>query len=244
MNHKLNVSAVSFRLGSNNRIKNLEDAISSLPKCEHKIILLPGYSLGQTVDKNVAIQKITNLSIKYESYIFAETDCFQLFTPDGSIYDKSFYQLFHKSNNATSEKVFELLQKFNNGERVIKILGYQFALLICGENNILKNLQSEGNRPVVRHTNDNWSQSYDVLINPSHDRMGNWGKLEKRFSAFSTQNRWALYCTNNSALSLSWKSCLRLYRNGFRIQDGDNAKTISDNWRLISFELDIENKAT
>ena len=78
------------------------------------------------------------------------------------------------------------------------------SVIQCGENNILRNIQSEGNRAVFRFEDDAiLSQRFaaflnktDIILNPMHSRMGNQGKMRKRREFFSSNNR-AYFSTAN-----------------------------------------------
>ena len=78
------------------------------------------------------------------------------------------------------------------------------SIIQCGENNILRNIQSEGNRAVFRFEDDAiLSQRFaaflnktDIILNPMHSPMGNQGKMRKRRELFSSNNR-AYFSTAN-----------------------------------------------
>lgn len=78
------------------------------------------------------------------------------------------------------------------------------SVIQCGENNILRNIQSEGNRAVFRFEDDAiLSQRFaaflnktDIILNPMHSPMGNQGKMRKRRELFSSNNR-AYFSTAN-----------------------------------------------
>ena len=78
------------------------------------------------------------------------------------------------------------------------------SIIQCGENNILRNIQSEGNRAVFRFDNDaimnqrfaDFLNNTDIILNPMHSPMGNQGKMRKRREFFSDNNR-AYFSTAN-----------------------------------------------
>lgn len=78
------------------------------------------------------------------------------------------------------------------------------AIIQCGENNILRNIQSEGNRAVFRFEDDAilnqrfaaFLNNTDIILNPMHSPMGNQGKMRKRRELFSSNNR-AYFSTAN-----------------------------------------------
>ena len=78
------------------------------------------------------------------------------------------------------------------------------SVIQCGENNILRNIQSEGNRAVFRFEDDaimnqrfaDFLNNTDIILNPMHSPMGNQGKMRKRREFFSDNNR-AYFSTAN-----------------------------------------------
>ena len=78
------------------------------------------------------------------------------------------------------------------------------SIIQCGENGILMNKQSEGNRPVFRFEDDealnkrftDFLNNTDIILNPIHSPMGNQGKMQKRRELFSDNNR-AYFSTAN-----------------------------------------------
>ena len=71
------------------------------------------------------------------------------------------------------------------------------SVIQCGENNILRNIQSEGNRAVFRFEDDailnkrfaDFLNKTDIILNPMHSPMGNQPKMRKRREFFSDNNR-------------------------------------------------------
>ena len=78
------------------------------------------------------------------------------------------------------------------------------SIILCGENNILRNIQSEGNRPVFRFEDDavlnqrfaDFLNNTNIILNPIHSPMGNQNKMCKRREFFSDNNR-AYFSTAN-----------------------------------------------
>ena len=78
------------------------------------------------------------------------------------------------------------------------------SIIQCGENNILRNIQSEGNRAVFRFEDDailnkrfaDFLNNTDIILNPTHSPMGNQPKMRKRREFFSDNNR-AYFSTAN-----------------------------------------------
>ena len=97
------------------------------------------------------------------------------------------------------------------------------SIIQCGENNILRNIQSEGNRAVFRFENDtilnhrfvDFLNNTEIILNPMHSPMGNQGKMRKRREFFSDNNR-AYFSTANydDEKSIYNKSVQYAYING------------------------------
>lgn len=78
------------------------------------------------------------------------------------------------------------------------------SVIQCGENNILRNIQTEGNRAVFRFEDNailnkrfvDFLNNTDIILNPMHSPMGNQPKMCKRREFFSSNNR-AYFSTAN-----------------------------------------------
>jgi len=103
---------------------------------------------------------------------------------------------------------FDLCEDFLNeleSKRIFQVDGRKCLLLQCGENNIVKNYQRDGNRAAFRFDNipelsgrfDTLLSSVDIILNPAHTPMGNQGKLAKRRELLSSDGR-AYFLTCNA----------------------------------------------
>lgn len=140
--------------------------------------------------------------------------------------DVALIQSFTTSKNAIRETVETLVdQSQQGGQRTVNVGGIPVGLLICGENNVLANRQSEDNKVHMRHKVPGTLFGHvPIIFNGAHTTMGNWGKLEKRFQHLSTKKRLCFYATNCE--NEGWgRSSLRAYYNG---------KLIADSQRVLS----------
>jgi hypothetical protein len=132
------------------------------------------------------------------------------------------YQRFADSAraNANPELVAGLVADCGKGkERTVNLDGLPVGLLACGENNIFENLQINGNEARVRHhPGADLFGHVRVVFNGAHTRMGNWGKLERRFEYLSREKRWAFYATNINGETWG-ASAVRAYYDGKKIAD-------------------------
>ena len=88
-------------------------------------------------------------------------------------------------------------------DRYFSVGGKRVRLVICGENNVLRNKQSRGNAVCFR-LDDKKSRvklesilnDTHIFINPAHTPMGNLGKMKKRWKYLSEHGRVLLFVTN------------------------------------------------
>lgn len=100
------------------------------------------------------------------------------------------------------EKYLTRLEK----DRYFSVSGKRVRLVICGENNVLRNMQSHGN--AVRFRLDDKKSRMklesildhtDIFINPAHTPWGNLDKIKKRWKYLSEHGRALLFVTNECA---------------------------------------------
>jgi len=120
--------------------------------------------------------------------------------------------------------------------------GKAFRILLCGENNYLRNIRKEANKVADRYKTAPWDLGYDIAINPAHTSMRRWPELKKRFEYLSSNGKALVFTTNNK--NIKWGSALRIYQNGNLLIDGGFEKAPSDaaihiekTWRLITLSL-------
>jgi hypothetical protein len=148
-------------------------------------------------------------------------------------------QIFSESSEIVSNPNLgkKLINEINQGERTFNLECHKIGILICGENNILRNYQSKANLVSWRNgePNNGWA---DIIINPSHNTMGNWGKLNKRFEFISKKYGWLIYLTNNSSKH-SWKTSIKIFKKGKEIRNGDNPNFCSKCHEAIGCLINI-----
>ena len=112
--------------------------------------------------------------------------------------------------------------EWNEGQRYFTLDNHTFGLMLCGENNFIANEQGNANHPKLRYPELGWRDDYEILLNPTHRLMGNWGKLHQRFAFLSQNNRLVIHVANDdSKSSLPSKSAICVYRDGKCIVQGD-----------------------
>lgn len=122
------------------------------------------------------------------------------FIKENEIIKDNIGQLFATSSQAKRNVIEPLLERLEE-KRLVNIDGNACRLVICGENNMLMNKQSDANRVSFRISDlDSRFQDIftktDVFLNPAHTPMGNLGKMRKRWGYLSTGGRLCVFTTN------------------------------------------------
>lgn len=216
------------------------EAIKCASKHKSNLLVFPGYH-PSLPPPTTLLKLYEELSKKYNLFIIAEIKDTYLFTPEGL--KKPFTQLFAKSSEkGVSHKVQMLYEEIVQGKRNFEIIEKKCRILLCGENNYLKNIRKDANKVVCRYRTAPWDWGYDILINPAHTSMKRWPELNKRFEYLSASGKTVLYTTNNN--NTGWGTALRIYQNRSLLVEGNFQKVPSntsihteETWRLITMSL-------
>lgn len=174
------------------------------------VVVFPGWTLSDTSDVAELEKLLTNHSVtallEAENYqeaahpdeIAPELPNYIFLWQDGEMHDMHTRQQFADSVdiNRSRDCAEKLMDELEN-RRAFTVGDKAFRVLICGENNILKNVQGEGNRAEFRFKDDHaladrfrrLLAETDVVLNPSHTPMGNQGKLARRRELLSADGR-------------------------------------------------------
>lgn len=113
---------------------------------------------------------------------------------------RSLVRQIFADRKVTTPELADLLYALEH-ERKVEVAGKMARLIICGENNLLRNLQSDGNRVLFR--DDGLADRFErirretgIFLNPAHTPMGELGKLKRRWSYLSSGAKLSLYTTN------------------------------------------------
>lgn len=166
-------------------------------------------------------------------------------TSTGTLLDVSIEQRIIDSTQANRDRelVDGLLADCQaGGERTINLEGLPIGLLVCGENNLLTNAQSDENRVYVRHheLDGHVFDHVRIVFNGAHTTMGNWGKLNRRFEYLSRDKRWAFYATNCNRNTWG-TSTVRVYYDGQRLAHSAAIRDTSERQITIRRVGDPEN---
>ena len=221
----MKVQLVSFQFRKI-EAKRLDYVVDIINHSTADIILFPGNTLLHKKSLAELEKRISNSRL---SAIIETGDGHPYLIENGTLKEFNTTQLFARSSQIQNnlklgnEYLDELSEK-----RIFKICKKRCLLIQCGENNILKNYQKEGNRASFRfddnqEMNARFSKilsSVDIVLNPIHTPMGNQGKMAKRRELFSSNGR-AYFSTCNADAkhrNLRSKSLQYAYKNGVQLE--------------------------
>ena len=205
------IQLVSFKstLRADSRLRHTAEIINS---SKADLILFAGHTLAShwdidelntliDNDKTIAVIEVKENAISVLNPVRDSLFLLQ----NGVAKDMFTHQLFRDSKNiSTYRELGEHLMLELETRRNFSTANRNVSVIQCGENNILRNIQSEGNRAVFRFEDDAilnqrfaaFLNNTDIILNPMHSPMGNQGKMRKRRELFSSNNR-AYFSTAN-----------------------------------------------
>lgn len=226
----MKIQLVSFILGlhSDTKINITADIVN---KSKSDLIFFPGNTLNSIDD----VIELTSLIKNKKSVAVIEVSQLPLgdlnkkiihcpfIIKKGQLVNMHTFQHFTTSD--TIEKNPFLAEAFVNEletRRQFEVNGYNCLLLQCGENNILKNIQSDNNNVIIRIEDKSIERRFknvlegsDIILNAIHKpQYGNQNKLHKRREFFSLNGRIYLSTNNCKELSQKAKSVQYAYHDG------------------------------
>ena len=198
------------------------------------LLLFSGYTIDTTNDLVILRSKLTNKKSKavFELSVLRSEmveKCLYMIK-NGKIINLYTNQLFCYSSDIenNTELADRLLFEFET-RRQLKINGYSILLFQCGEINILRNVQSDGNRVEFRLPHNieivnrflEMISNTDIILNPIHTPMGNQGKMSKRreFLSGGGKSYFSACNTHENSSNLHLKSLQYAYYDGKEIQE-------------------------
>jgi len=233
----MRISLFTRRLDDARKTSQLKQAARVAAEHGAGMLVLPGWSLGQGRASGRVLQ---TLASRTGLAILAEVTHTYCFVPGGRAIGP-FVQRFAQGAEATRQAVAQLTEGYLKGERAIQLEHTCIRVLLCGENNVLRNTRAKGYAAGPRYPDLGWDLKYDVLVNPAHTTMGQWNLLHRRFAYLSQGGRTALYCTNNA--HQGWRTALCVYRDGKLVVMGDLKGAadlphhVEDAWRLVTIDI-------
>jgi hypothetical protein len=214
------------------------------------IIVFPGWTLLKDqlalVEKDMKNKHSLILFEVWDDFFNGEIKRKGYYFKDGVLHDKDIIQKFETSSEINRHK--DLMKPFLHelkDKRIIEYRGMSICWLICGEINVLRNIQKNNNEVTFRFPEDAdlaraFQEIYDktdIFIDPTHTIMGNQGKLARR-REFLSQNKTFCSVSNADTLTdqkLSNKSIQYLYKNGKPI----NGRTLKRNDRFLLIQYNV-----
>jgi hypothetical protein len=228
------IQLVSFKasLRADCRLRYTANIINS---SNADLILFAGYTLSYDTDARMLAELIENkkttaiLEVKNDHSSQLNPISKSLFILQHGILKSMYsYQIFAESSQIDSMPYIadHLITELETRRR-LKVANHNAIVIQCGENGILKNIQSQGNRAVFRFQDDmelsnrfdKVISNADIILNPIHSPMGNQGKMSKRREYFSANNR-AYFSTANfdNVDSIENKSLQYAVLNGVKLE--------------------------
>lgn len=137
------------------------------------------------------------------------------------------------------------------GERDFKLGDLSFLMLVCGENNLLANVQNEGNRVILRHCDTSKNRGlpelqrrgHQIVLNPAHTEMGNLGKMKRRWEWLSkptgsVPTRYCFYTSNVRDGSPGGRAAYA-FRNGRQIAASAWGENPGEDFSVLTVAIDI-----
>jgi hypothetical protein len=239
----MRVAAIGLRAGLSSQ--RGDHAVKALESCFRgwngaRLALFPGVS-NDFIDREAWVEAIRTAArtigavVLFESTGNHDTRCFWAYDGTSGTNLLAVRQVFSTSTEANRDPslVNQVLSRSApGGTGSTSVAGRAVGLLVCGENNVLRNEQSANNAVSVRHhPHKDLFGHAEIVCNGAHTVMGNWGKLDRRFEYLSRQCRVALYATNCDGAS--WRSACRVYFDGRRIASGGGVDESTANARVI-----------
>ena len=215
--------------------------ISIVNQSQTDLIVFCGHTLRDKSDLDVLRCRIENkntfvlFEIKQceESTFLCLKNC--LYTiADGLVHNMFTNQFFATSDEIEGNE--SLCERFINEletRRRFIVKGKNCLVLQCGELNIIKNIQKEGNEPVFRLQErkvlkkrfDNLLKDTQIILNPIHTPMGNQGKMKKRREYLSANNKYYFSVSQNGDFSMESRCLQYSFYNGNELAEFDFEST-------------------
>jgi hypothetical protein len=208
----MKVELVSLRQGIT-RKKRLDVVSDIINLSKSDIVLFCGHTILNENDCVELANKVVNKDslVLFELRRVEESSFIKLKNCLFRIEHGQLVNMFTNQFFASSQEIEEnepLCERYINEletKRIFSIKKKKCLVLQCGEINIIKNIQKEGNCPVFRLQNRkdlekrffDLLNNCDIVLNPIHTPMGNQGKMEKRRELLSSNKR-HYFSTSNS----------------------------------------------
>ncbi|MBA7514984.1 hypothetical protein ES705_07958 [subsurface metagenome] len=203
----MKIELVSYRYNIKSGMKR-DLTLKIINNSSSNLILFSGHTITNGKDIKYVGDRIENtkssIFLELEDIGARDINNWSFKIEKGKLVNCSTHQLFSTSNEINKNQYCaENLYNEIRLKRIHKIGRKKICLLVCGELNILTNLQAQGNAVKIRVDADEIKvkfkelfDSVDIFLNPIHSPMGNQGKMHKRREYFSDNGR-AYFSTSN-----------------------------------------------
>lgn len=226
----MKVQLVSFKKGSAWK-RRLEQMIKIINDSDADLIMFNGRTLNDVSYLDQLESGVNNkrVFVLFEvEHSTKERHPYYLYKiQNGKIRSLNTKQLFADSseiegNEFLCERYLDELE----AKRCFTVKGRKCLVLQCGENNIIKNSQSDDNRPGFRFEGRRdlkerffiLLEDTDIVLNPGHTPMGNQGKMKQRRILLSCNERYYFsVCNAEGKIGFNSKRIVYGYYNGKEI---------------------------
>jgi len=248
----MKVELVSLRRGIT-RKKRIDIVVDIINQSKSDIVLFCGHTI---LDENDCVELVTKVvnkdslilfevrQVEESSFIRLKNCLFRI--EHGQLVNMFTNQFFASSQEIEGNE--PLCERYINEletKRIFNIKKKKCLVLQCGEINIIKNIQKEGNCPIFRLQNRkdlerrffDLLNNCDIVLNPIHTPMGNQGKMEKRRELLSFDKRY-YFSTSNSDKKHSIESSSLQYSfyDGSRL--GETMREVNNVAQIRQFEIE------
>lgn len=202
---KIQLASFDSKLTSSEKRKSVLEIFNN---SKADIVLFAGYTLDGISDIDKISDRLDNDKtvgfIEVKEFGARKLTNWQFRIENNKVWNCHTHQIFKDSSEINRNRFCaeQLIHELSSN-RKFNIGGKQISLLVCGEINILKNIQSQGNKVEVRTSDSELARSFDavlkqanIILNPMHTPMGNQGKMAKR-RVYLSKNGRAYFSTAN-----------------------------------------------
>ena len=241
----MKISTISFELQNETMAqsseKRIEYIVEAVLKTSPDLLLTSGYSLESNDDLLVLVDRLSDLGLKSTIVVEVKNDsfieqnghpvqqtqreelinnaskhCMYLITEDLEIIRLG-AQIFAQSAEVSKKSSKPIIEVFKNEfpKRIFTIKNKKVAAICCGEINVIL---GRDNIRFIDPELESALKSCDVILNPTHDCMANYGTLKAKRKYFSNMNNKSTIYVNSS----NWNS-KKQRKNGFYSQHRTNS---------------------
>ncbi len=186
---------------------NVLEVLSHLHNSD--LVVFPGWTLSSKSDLDYVIKNtgftntfVLEVGFGYNDRNITHSETGFYVVQNKEIIKEKVKQIFMDRKSANKDSIKLFLKTFKEN-RMFEVKGVNISLIICGENSILRNKQSNCNMALFAIDDDALRNDFDsilkhthVFINPAHTPVGNGGKMRQRRNYLSGKSRKYLFTTN------------------------------------------------